>query len=74
MEQAIMSGIAFSRDEAKISLMGVPDKPGVAYQILGPVAEANIDVDVIIQNVSHDGTTDFSSPCTATITRARSSC
>jgi aspartate kinase len=60
MEQAIVSGIAFSRDEAKISLMGVPDKPGVAFQILGPVAEANIDVDVIIQNVSHDGRTDFS--------------
>jgi aspartate kinase len=60
MEQAIVSGIAFSRDEAKISLMGVPDKPGVAFRILGPVAEANIDVDVIIQNVSHDGRTDFS--------------
>ena len=60
MEQAIVSGIAFSRDEAKISLMGVPDKPGVAFSILGPVAEANIDVDVIIQNVSHDGRTDFS--------------
>ncbi len=60
MEQAIVSGIAFNRDEAKISLLGVPDKPGVAYQILGPVAEANIDVDVIIQNVSHDGRTDFS--------------
>jgi aspartate kinase len=60
MEQAIVSGIAFSRDEAKISLLGVPDKPGVAFRILGPVAEANIDVDVIIQNVSHDGRTDFS--------------
>ncbi len=60
MEQAVVSGIAFNRDEAKISLLGVPDKPGVAYQILGPVAEANIDVDVIIQNVSHDGRTDFS--------------
>ena len=60
MEQAIVSGIAFIRDEAKISLMGVPDKPGVAFRILGPVAEANIDVDVIIQNVSHDGRTDFS--------------
>ena len=60
MEQAVVSGIAFNRDEAKISLLGVPDKPGIAYQILGPVAEANIDVDVIIQNVSHDGRTDFS--------------
>ncbi len=60
MEQAIVSGIAFNRDEAKISLLGVPDKPGIAYAILGPVAEANIDIDVIIQNVSHDGKTDFS--------------
>ncbi len=60
MEQAVVSGIAFNRDEAKISLIGVPDKPGIAFQILGPVADANIDVDVIIQNVSHDGKTDFS--------------
>lgn len=60
MEQAIVSGIAFNRDEAKLTIMGVPDKPGIAFQILGPVAEANIDVDVIIQNVSHDGKTDFS--------------
>ena len=60
MEKAVVSGIAFNRDEAKITVMGVPDKPGIAYQILGPVAEANIDVDVIIQNVSHDGRTDFS--------------
>jgi aspartate kinase len=60
MEQAVVSGIAFNRDEAKISLMGVPDRPGVAFRILGPVADANIDVDVIIQNVSHDGRTDFS--------------
>ena len=60
MEQAVVSGIAFNRDEAKISLLGVPDKPGIAFQILGPVADANIDVDVIIQNVSHDGKTDFS--------------
>jgi aspartate kinase len=60
MEQAVVSGIAFNRDEAKISLLGVPDRPGIAFQILGPVAEANIDVDVIIQNVSHDGRTDFS--------------
>jgi aspartate kinase len=60
MEQAIVSGIAFSRDEAKISILGVPDRPGIAYQILGAVADANIEVDVIIQNVSHDGKTDFS--------------
>ncbi|EGJ10745.1 MULTISPECIES: aspartate kinase [Rubrivivax] len=60
MEQAVVSGIAFTRDEAKITVMGVPDKPGIAYQILGPVADANIDIDVIIQNVSHDGKTDFS--------------
>jgi aspartate kinase len=60
MEQAIVSGIAFNRDEAKISLLGVPDTPGIAYQILGVVADANIDVDVIIQNVSKDGKTDFS--------------
>jgi aspartate kinase len=60
MEQAVVSGIAFSRDEAKITVVGVPDTPGIAYQILGKVADANIDVDVIIQNVSHDGKTDFS--------------
>ena len=60
MEQAIVSGIAFNRDEAKISVLGVPDTPGIAYQILGPVADANIDVDIIIQNVSKDGKTDFS--------------
>ncbi|MCC7152059.1 MAG: aspartate kinase [Rubrivivax sp.] len=60
MEQAVVSGIAFNRDEAKVTVMGVPDRPGVAYQILGPVADAIIDIDVIIQNVSHDGRTDFS--------------
>ena len=60
MEQAIVSGIAFNRDEAKISVVGVPDKPGIAYQILGAVADANIEVDVIIQNLSKDGKTDFS--------------
>lgn len=60
MEQAVVSGIAFNRDEAKISILGVPDRPGIAYQILGAVADANIEVDVIIQNVSHDGKTDFS--------------
>ena len=60
MEQAVVSGIAFNRDEAKISVLGVPDKPGIAFQILGTVANANIEVDVIIQNVSKDGRTDFS--------------
>lgn len=60
MEKPIISGIAFNRDEAKITVRGVPDKPGIAYQILGPIADANIDVDMIIQNISHDGTTDFS--------------
>jgi len=60
MEQAIISGIAFTRDEAKITLMGVEDRPGVAYAILGPVAEANIDVDMIVQNIGASGHTDFS--------------
>ncbi|GAB4205027.1 MAG: aspartate kinase [Tibeticola sp.] len=60
MEQAVVSGIAFNRDEAKISVLGVPDKPGIAFQILGAVADANIEVDMIIQNVSKDGRTDFS--------------
>jgi aspartate kinase len=60
MEQPIISGIAFNRDEAKLTVLGVPDRPGIAYQILGPIADANIDVDMIIQNVGVDGTTDFS--------------
>lgn len=60
MEAAVVSGIAFSRDEAKVTLLGVPDKPGVAYSILGKVADANIDVDMIVQNQSVAGTTDFS--------------
>jgi aspartate kinase len=60
MEQAVVSGIAFNRDEAKVSLLGVPDKPGIAAKILGAVADANIEVDVIIQNISKDGITDFS--------------
>jgi aspartate kinase len=60
MERAVVSGIAFSRDEAKISVLGVPDMPGIAYRILGAVANANVEVDVIIQNVSKDGKTDFS--------------
>ncbi len=59
MEEPIISGIAFNRDEAKITVKGVPDTPGIAYQILGPIAEANIDVDIIIQNTSVDGLTDF---------------
>lgn len=60
MEKAVISGVAFSRDEAKITLTRVPDRPGIAYQILGPIAEANIDVDMIVQNISVDGITDFS--------------
>lgn len=60
MEQAVVSGIAFNRDEAKITVLGVPDTPGIAYQILGAVADANVEVDVIIQNISKDGKTDFS--------------
>jgi len=60
MEQAVVAGIAFNRDEAKITVLGVPDRPGIAFQILGAVAQANIDVDVIIQNVSKEGITDFS--------------
>ncbi|ROZ75857.1 aspartate kinase [Ramlibacter sp. WS9] len=60
MEQAVVSGIAFNRDEAKVSILSVPDKPGIAYNILGAVADANIEVDVIIQNISKDGKTDFS--------------
>ena len=60
MEKAVISGVAFNRDEAKITVHDVPDRPGVAYAILGPIAEANIDVDVIVQNVGHDGMTDLS--------------
>ena len=59
MEAAVISGIAFARDEAKITVLGVPDRPGIAYQILGPIADANIDVDMIIQNQSVEGKTDF---------------
>lgn len=59
MEEPIISGIAFNRDEAKITVKGVPDTPGIAYQILGPIADANIDVDMIIQNTGADGATDF---------------
>jgi aspartate kinase len=59
MEQAQISGIAFNRDEAKLTVLGVPDQPGVAYHILGPIGEANIEVDMIVQNVGADATTDF---------------
>lgn len=59
MEKPLISGIAFSRDEAKLMVLGVPDKPGVAFQILGPISDANIEIDMIIQNQSVDGTTDF---------------
>ena len=59
MEQAVISGIAFNRDEAKVTVRGVPDNPGIAFQILGPVADANIEVDVIVQNVSENNKTDF---------------
>ncbi len=59
MEKALISGIAFNRDEAKLTILGVPDRPGIAYSILGPVADSNIEVDMIIQNIGRDGTTDF---------------
>ena len=59
MEKAVVSGVAFNRDEAKITVHGVPDRPGIAYAILGPIADAGIDVDVIVQNVGHDGLTDM---------------
>jgi aspartate kinase len=59
MEQVVISGIAHNRDEAKLTIMGVPDKPGIAFSILGPIAEANIEVDMIVQNVAADNTTDF---------------
>ena len=66
MEAAVISSIAFARDEAKITVIDVPDRPGIAYQILGPIADANIDVDMIIQNQSVDAKTDF----TFTVPRA----
>jgi aspartate kinase len=59
MEEAKISGIAFNRDEAKLTILGVPDKPGIAHEILGPVADANIEVDMIVQNIAEDETTDF---------------
>lgn len=60
MEKPVITGIAFSRDQAKITVVGVPDVPGIAYKLLGPIAAANIDVDMIVQNVGHHGATDFS--------------
>jgi aspartate kinase len=66
MEKPLISGIAFNRDEAKLTVLGVPDRPGIASRILGPVAEANIEVDMIVQNVAEDGTTNF----TFTVNRA----
>ncbi len=59
MEKELISGIAFNRDEAKLTVLGVPDRPGIAFNILGPVSDANIEVDMIIQNIGRDGTTDF---------------
>ena len=59
MEAPTIAGIAFNRDEAKLTIVGVPDTPGIAYQILGPIGEANIEVDVILQNVGDEGKTDF---------------
>ncbi|MFK7975005.1 MAG: aspartate kinase, partial [Halioglobus sp.] len=59
METPTIAGIAFNRDEAKLTIEGVPDFPGVAYRILGPIGDANVEVDVIVQNISHDNTTDF---------------
>lgn len=59
MEKPLISGIAFNRDESKLQVRGVPDKPGIAYSILGPIADANIEIDMIIQNQGKDGTTDF---------------
>jgi aspartate kinase len=59
MEQPLISGVAFSRDEAKLTVLGVPDRPGIAHKILGPIADANIEVDMIVQNVGQDGSTDF---------------
>lgn len=59
MESALISGIAFNRDEAKLTITGVPDLPGIAFKILGPIADANIEVDMIVQNIAADATTDF---------------
>ncbi|MFB3091200.1 MAG: aspartate kinase, partial [Gammaproteobacteria bacterium] len=59
MERALISGIAHNKDEAKLTIVGVPDQPGIAYRILGPIADANIEVDMIVQNVGVDNTTDF---------------
>jgi aspartate kinase len=74
MEQAVVSGIAFNRDEAKISILSVPDKPGIAYNILGAVADANIEVDMIIQNISKTARPTSASRCIATTMRRRWTC
>jgi len=68
VEQALISGIAFNRDEAQITVLGVPDKPGIAYQILGPVADANIEVDMIVQNISGDNVKSLGGGCRYAIT------
>ena len=59
MEEPVVSGIAFNRDEAQLTVTGIPDQPGVAYRVFGPIADANIEVDMIVQNVSKEGTTDL---------------
>ena len=59
MERPKIAGIALNKDEAKLTILGVPDKPGVAHHILGPISEANMEVDMIVQNTGEDGTTDF---------------
>ena len=59
MEAAVITGIAFSRDEAQINVFDVPDEPGIAYKILGPIGEANVNVDMIVQNIGENGKTDF---------------
>ena len=73
MEQPLIAGVAFNQDEAKLTVKGVPDRPGIAAALLGPIAEADIDVDMIVQNVSEDGTTDVTFTVHRTITRPHSS-
>jgi aspartate kinase len=79
VEQALISGIAFNRDEAQLTAKGVPDRPGIAAQILGPIADANIEVDMIVQNTAEDGTTDFTftvhrNDCAKALTVLQSTC
>jgi len=59
MEEVLVRGVAFNKDEAQLTIVGVPDQPGVAHKILGPISDANIEIDMIVQNVGSDGTTDF---------------